>query len=264
MGKIDLKEKKYLVGIDPGFNNLGIAIYEPKTNLLELFGGDWFTGVDWLGKSVKLSDCVVVLENPALDSATFKALGVVAPVLKKWGNYQKQVGKGTWPIPTIVEWPEVTSMLSRSFMIAGKIGENKAAGKLMKTLLARHRVPTIEIPPSNRHNAEKRKMDPNLLVMPTKLNRLQFDKLTGYQGRSNEHGRDAATLVWGKSFKWAELQVDIGVQDNAKKTRQKSKEKRKRTAAVPKEDRKFFNVVDANNPGQRVTKDVNGKFVFVE
>ena len=32
----------------------------------------------------------------------------------------------------------------------------------------------------------------------TKLNAAQFKQLTGWQGRTNEHGRDAAMLVWGR------------------------------------------------------------------
>lgn len=36
----------------------------------------------------------------------------------------------------------------------------------------------------------------------TKLNAKQFAMLTGYKGTSNEHGRDAAMLVYKKNFKY--------------------------------------------------------------
>lgn len=32
----------------------------------------------------------------------------------------------------------------------------------------------------------------------TKLNAAEFKLLTGWQGRTNEHGRDAAMLIWGR------------------------------------------------------------------
>ncbi len=42
-----------------------------------------------------------------------------------------------------------------------------------------------------------------VLVAPkanrTKLTALQFKRLTGWQGRTNEHGRDAAMLIYGAS-----------------------------------------------------------------
>jgi hypothetical protein len=54
------------------------------------------------------------------------------------------------------------------------------------------------------------------------------------------------------------------VEDKAAKTREKSRQKRetKTPVEVPKEDRKFFNVHDPVNPGQRVEL-VDGKYKFV-
>lgn len=42
-----------------------------------------------------------------------------------------------------------------------------------------------------------------LLVKPTKskLNAEQFNKITGWQGRTNQEVRDAAMLVWGMNGK---------------------------------------------------------------
>lgn len=261
--KIDLSGKKYLIGIDPGFDNLGVCIYNPETNNMRLFGGDWFDGLEFIGQ-VDLRKAVVVMENPALDSATFKALGMVKPIVVLYGNYMKKVGAQTWPLPNKVDWPEVASKVSIALRVASNIGENKAAGKLMAKLLKRHKVPTIQIAPSDRMRADKTRVPIANMTFPTKTNRNQFKVLTGYEGRSNEHSRDGATLVWGKSFDWAANMLLIGVQDKAKKTRAKSKAKKKTTPKpVPKQERKFFNVHDKSKPGQRVEK-VNGKFVFVE
>jgi len=47
------------------------------------------------------------------------------------------------------------------------------------------------------------------LTMPTKTNAKQFETITGYKGQSNEHTRDAATLVFNKTAKWAETMIKI-------------------------------------------------------
>jgi len=263
--KVDLSEKKFLVGIDPGFNNLGICIYDPETNEMKMFGGDWFDGIEWLGQNIKLNRCVIVLENPALDSAVFKALGMVKPIITLFGNYMKKLGAKAWPLPNKTDWPMIASELSKAFTTAQRIGENKAAGKLMLKLLNRHKVVTIQIAPSNRIRADRAKVPVGAMVQPTKTNKFQFQTLTGFTGRSNEHGRDAATLVWGKSFRWAENMLLIEVEDKAAKTRKKSIEKRKANPPqeVSKKERKFFNVHDPANPGQRVEM-IDGKFKFVE
>lgn len=261
----DLYGKKYLIGIDPGFDTLGICIYDPKTNDMKLFGGDWYDGIEFLGQ-VDLRQAVVVLENPSLDSATFRAVGIIKPVVTLFGNYMKKIGEKSWPLPQRVEWGDIQEKIGIALRMASNMGENKAAGKLMKKLLARHKVVTIEIAPSDRMRADKLKVPIGAMIMPTKANAKQFETLTGYTGRSNEHARDAATLVWGKDFRWAENQLMIGIQDNAAKTREKSRKKNEAKKAVeelkqtPKSDRKFFNVV--GDDGAKVYKGVDGKWHY--
>ncbi len=262
---IDLSEKKWIVGIDPSFINCGICRYNPETNEMALFTGDFFEAINWIGQNMKLKDCVFVLENPALDSAVFSGLGICKGTVLQYGDYQKKLGAKEWPLPTAVKWDNVAEQISIALNMATKVGESKASGKLMAQMLAKHKVPVIQIAPSNRDRADRAKVPVGLMTMPTKTTRQQFETLTGFKGVSNEHNRDAATLVCGKDFQWAEMMLMIKLEDKAATTRAKSKQRRetaKPKQEIPKEERKFFNVVGNGEPGQRVEK-VDGKFVFV-
>lgn len=267
MATLDLSEKTYLLGLDPSFENFGLCIYNPSDNSIKLHTDDFFGAIDWLGKNVQLKKCVAVLENPALDSAVFGGLGICKGVIMQYGHYREKVGKKEWPLPPKVEWTEIASQLSIAFRMAQNVGQSKASGQLFAKLLEKHRVPTIQIAPSERDRADKSKVPIGMMVMPTKTTQTQFQTLTNFNGRCSEHARDACCLVWGKSFKWAEMMLMRGLEDKAAKTRQKSRDNRQAKAAqtikeIPKNDRKFFNVVGNGEPGQRVEK-VNGKFCFV-
>lgn len=268
MKELDLTGRKYLVGIDPSFENFGVCVYDPATNNMQFFSGEWFAAIEWLGKTVKLRQCVAVVENPALDSATFKGLGMCRGVVMQFGNYMKAVGAKAFPFPQKVDWPDVAGRLGIAFRMASNVGESKAAGKLIVKMLERHKVPTLQIAPSDRERADKKRVPVGAMVMPTKTTNAQFENLTGYKGRTSEHARDAATLVFGRSIDWAAWQLlNAGTNDKAAKTRKKSVAKREAAEAVkrevPKSERKFFNVVGNGQPGQRVEK-IDGKFVFVE
>lgn len=261
----DFSHRDILLGIDPSFRNLGVCIYTPSTNEMQLFTGEWFDAVEWIGKNVKLRRCVAVLENPNLDSALFRGIGIVKSPVLKFAAYQKAVGAQKWPLPAPVRFEDLTPHFGSAFRQAQSVGMNKAAGELMLKLLARHKVPTVQIAPSNRDRADKTRVPVGMMTLPTKTNAHQFKTLTGWGKRSNEHNRDAATLVWGKNIKWAIMMMGKNEEQNkAKKTRKKSKQNPLTKAAkpVPKQERKFFNVVGGEG-GQRVEK-VNGRFVFVE
>lgn len=65
---------------------------------------------------------------------------------------------------------------------AQNVGQNKEAAMLIVEWCKRHNVKVTTQRPS------KRSM--------TKLTAEQFNKITGWKGKSNEHTRDAAMLVW--------------------------------------------------------------------
>lgn len=64
--------------------------------------------------------------------------------------------------------------------IAKNVGENHATGKLIVQLIESMGVPVVLIKPTR-----------------TKLNAVDFNRITGWTGRSNQEQRDAAMLIWG-------------------------------------------------------------------
>lgn len=98
---------------------------------------------------------------------------------------------------------------------AQKVGENKAAAKLMIKLLSAKDVPIVEISPSERRRADKilqkagkAKVDWKSVPMPTKLKAGPFNELTGYDGSSSEHSRDAITMAYDKGVSWIKRRLE--------------------------------------------------------
>lgn len=184
--------KTHLIGVDPSFHTCGIAIYEPATTSLELFSGDSFEVIAYLNKKGVLSQSIIVLENPNLDSTSFNM----------WGLFQKAMKSGAG-----------VAELQKQFAIcqtfAQKVGQSKAAGKWFLELFLRQGIPVAEVAPSSRDRADhKRLIGASPLVlrslkMPTKTTQEQFKILTGWSSPSNEHKRDAATMIHGRTVSWA-------------------------------------------------------------
>ena len=198
--------KTHLIGIDPSFENFGIAVYNPESKRLILQSGNLFEGIDWLNDCGILHESIAVVENPALDKSVFG----MWPALRS--EFMKTLEKrpGYTPYPTGLA--QAQSMFLRAMKQAQNIGEVKSAARLIIYLLRSQGVPVIEIAPSSRDRADKALQRVGMkgiemLSMPTKTNAEQFQRLTGYQGRSNEHTRDAATLIHGRTIKWAEIML---------------------------------------------------------
>jgi len=217
-----MQNKKILLGFDPSFETMGVAIKNPskKIHKYKLFSGDLFQCLEWLGQNVKMKDVVAVVENPALDSAVFGA----------WEQIHKAIKTGRIGL---IKY-EFNMIISR----AQKVGENKAAAKVLIKMLAEKNVPIIQIAPSARQKAYSKDKatgkvtlkNAELLRMPTKTTKEQFAKLTGvtqYEGNT-EHSRDAATLLHGKTLKWCELQLRL----------QEKPKERKKPKSMPS-DRNF-------------------------
>jgi hypothetical protein len=81
------------------------------------------------------------------------------------------------------------------------VGKNQAGATVVKQLCAYFRAPCLCIAPSQRRKASKRLKRANGLPYPTKTTKAQFEGLTGCREKTNEHNRDAGTLVWGMSVK---------------------------------------------------------------
>lgn len=189
-----------LIGIDPSFNNFGMAVYEGG-KFTELRTADFLQQVNYIQEKGFFKDSVFVMEDPNEDSAVFGALAKLKAARRSDSN-------------------SFQSICRTSLKIAQDIGRNKACADLFIQMLQREGAPYITVKPSVRHRADKDKVKQNLfmvkmLTMPTKTNAAQFEFLTGYKGQSNEHSRDAATLVWDKTQSWVDYQLKI--QSNGKK-----------------------------------------------
>lgn len=186
-----------LIGIDPSLSHCGAAIWRPGTKELVLASGDIFEVMAFLNSRGCLTTGIVVLEDPNLSSNFYGGFGMVKAEVLKYGRMQGSLG-------------EVESAFRMAAKQAQNVGENKAAAKVIARLFERAGVPVGRVSPADRHRADKDLRKPGLaamgiaaLVMPTKTTSEQFQQLTGYTGRTNEHARDAGTLVYGRSIIWA-------------------------------------------------------------
>lgn len=200
------KDRTLLLGIDPSFVNFGACIYNPADKSMNMKTGDMQSMVKWIQTQCKLKHCIAVVENPALNSTTFGMWGMLKKQIDGMMNYNKQRFN---KVVKKVSIADVQSSFLIAMNYAQKVGENKAAAKQIITMLRHAGVPVIEIAPSARDKAFTKKSgkvvrrEVKFLTMPTKTSQAQFKELTGFEKRSSEHARDAATLVHGRSMSWA-------------------------------------------------------------
>ena len=186
--------KTHLIGVDPSFQNCGIAIYCPATKELKLHTGDIFSAIKFVTESGLLSKSIAIIENPNLDSNTFGM----------WAFF-KQVLTGNQPIKNI------QGQFGICMKRAQDIGKSKASAEFLIEMFRRQYAPVIEVKPSSRDRADKVKnADVRLLKMPTKTTAAQFLTYCGFATKTgNEHSRDAGTLVAGRTIEWAERQLAL-------------------------------------------------------
>ena len=183
---------QYLIGIDPSFTNCAAAIYHPTIKTLQLHTGDLFSVMTFLNGSGVLGKCIVVCENPNLDSNTFGMWAFFKQALQ--GNRDMKTLQGQFGI-----------CMKR----AQDIGKSKASAELILEMFRRQSIPVLEVKPSSRDRADKVKnADVRFMKMPTKTNAAQFAAYCGFAPpKSNEHNRDASTLVVGRNIEWAQRQL---------------------------------------------------------
>ena len=152
---------------------------------------------------IDIYELVCVLENPNLETNIFDMWPVMQMDIMKFKRgalpiQSKKIG-GNYI-------PSVQSTFSRALKQAQSVGKNQAAAQEIIKFLDKEEVFNLSIKPSDRQKAltkrggKETRKDPRILKMPTKTNASQFTLLTGYKGRSNEHSRDAATLVFGMTI----------------------------------------------------------------
>lgn len=213
--KVELIGRKYLVGVDPSFYSCGVCVYAPAEKTMQLFTGDFFEAVGFINKTVKLSEVVAVVENPAINSAVFGAFyplkGEILQLIayERWKANPKTASLSN--LPRQKSMADVEKMFGMASKQAQNVGESKASAKLIISMFKKRNVPVIEVAPSQRDRADKPAksgiLGVKMLTMPTKTNAHQFREITGYIGQSSEHSRDAATLVHGRTITWAETML---------------------------------------------------------
>ena len=242
-------EKVAIVGIDPGFTKMGITLkvgdeYEMKT-------ADLDTCIAWLMTTLKkrgltLRNVVGVIENPDLDSNTFRAWPVFQKALQNFlHNFVLKIGIRS-RINTALQWAGFTRKRSSvpivkpilhsdkgqrmefnlnslraafgiAMRMASSVAKNKAAAQYTITKFRNAGVYLLEVAPSERQKAYSEGPNgkkvyhkhPQMLKMPTKTNAEQWEILTGYAGRCSEHARDAGTLIYFRSVQNVVVAVEL-------------------------------------------------------
>jgi len=233
---------RYLIGLDVSIQtgNNGFVIYDCKTKqfiAIRSMGYKSLVGEisDFLNEYCTKSDngkewvnIAVVLENADLDSTVFGA----------WEKFQamlKAQFKSNFP-----NWQVLASTFASNMMQAQNIGMQKMVARDVLHGLQMLGVKLIQVAPSWRERADVMKTKGGLSTndityyrMPTKTTKEQFEKLTGYKGITNEHERDAATLVWNQTYErlkvWSDMQML-----NVKTYKEKKAAKRKVAQGIKK------------------------------
>lgn len=190
-----------LMGIDIGAGkNSALSVYNSKTRgFYEIKSGTIFYVLErvkfWYKKFD--SNVIVVVEDNTLNRNVFN----------QW--------KPLWEKCTLYFYKRIGTVeaIKKQFNMALKrgqdIGKNKYLCKIFVKELEALGIPHIRVSPSDRWRADKNKSKGGLVItpsnlelyqMPTKLTSAQFKTLTGYSNPTNEHERDASTIVYGKTM----------------------------------------------------------------
>ena len=242
--------KKHLIGIDPSFKTMGVAVWTPETREVKFYSGKLQHCLSWIFKNYNKDEFLVVAENPNLDSPNF-TLWQTSPFFI---NDQKR-GKGKPRtifgiknvilaciktqlqrsgfsklnnLPVTIE--HVRSAFSSAVRKAQDVGKSKAAGEFIIDILRERGIGVAEVAPSARHRADKSgPKNPAVMKMkrwPTKATRAQFQEWSGLKigaRDSNEHSRDAATLVVNRTIQ----NVDLQIMEQSLKRRAEAQERKR-------------------------------------
>ena len=173
-------------------------MYNLETKELVHHSGDMRTCMRWVGANYKTSEIFAVLENPALDKGVFGAMGMANSALRDYKTNR-------------INHQQAMAQIGTAIGVAARIGESKASGKYGKAQLVSAGIPFHEVAPSQRDKAFKKikgkthRLYVKTLKMPTKTTQAQYNELTKFVGRTNEHERDAGTLVYARTVQWANI-----------------------------------------------------------
>lgn len=202
--------KRYLIGVDPSFKTMGVAIKDCHVGTMKLYTGIFQDSIDFINKNCNIHNSIAIVENAAMINAVFKVWHMMD---KEIDNYAESLAKHhllKMKSTNCVSQKKSKEACRSQFEICIRygisVGKQMAAAE--QTILAFKSVgiEVLEISPSKRSNmktlrskAGKAKINLETVELPTKLNAAEFAQLTGYLGKSSEHSRDAAILVYNQT-----------------------------------------------------------------
>ena len=215
---------QFVMGVDPGYDKrTGYSIRELGVpGLSKVASGTFMEAVQAAITLNELSTGLVVvyMEDPNLDSVVFTKAkknrkGPAGPhssqeIKDNWQSFLKLALmpylKKCFTQGRILPTGNLGKAYRVNLKIAQDIGRNKAIAYAIKSILTAHGIFVVSVAPSARHRANSpvryrgkpirgATIPVDQMNKPTKLNAKQFADRTKYLAKTNEHGRDAATLI---------------------------------------------------------------------
>lgn len=212
-----------IISIDIGLHkNTGVALYLPQEKrFISISSMDLIDAYNLCLSYAANEDYAVVfvVENTDLDSNIF--------------------GAGETLVKSVESLPSGLSKAAKDMLLkhvrsaigwGRNVGKNQGLSILFVEKLKEHGFLVAQVQPSKRQSYGKEvvmgkhtvKLKPSQLTMPTKVPSAQFKEYTGWDQETNEHGRDAACMVYGKAYffwtNWAKTQVIKPKKKNTKLT----------------------------------------------
>lgn len=160
--------RKYAIGIDPG-RNTGVAVWsKTERKLVKLITLDFWSVIDFLDTFVS-----------SMQAQDWGALGIHVPFMDV--DYEVVMEDPQLNETTFARGVEPKLMLK----VAQDVGRNKEQAFLLIEWMKKRKIQFRTIQPKNRQRGGG------------KWTADYFRKMTGWQGSSNEHTRDAARFVIG-------------------------------------------------------------------
>jgi len=155
------KDYDILIGVDPG-SITGVCVWSPgREKILDMQSMSHIKFMEWVLTGEEVYDMVVAIENPNLNQPVFMT------------KEETSIIFGT-------NSTEKVSVLRILLRRAQNIGMNKQIAKTLMEFMESKGIAFVPIRPF------RKKMDAE-----------QFRNLTKWEGRTNQHNRDAAILVFG-------------------------------------------------------------------
>lgn len=195
----------YLVGTDPGVSTFSLAVWHcNKKEFVEFHTGTLSSITqliwDWIkNKTYNLAHMGFVVEDPNIDTAFYDGWKELETQIKMYKFNQAKL-------------KDIESVYRKHTKMAQNVGQNKMVAAQFIAWLKMQNLEFLRIAPSSRTKVLKKDatgkeyrlkgVHLKIATMPTKTNAGEFQLITGHKGKTNEHQRDAGTLVFDRTLKW--------------------------------------------------------------